>query len=309
MSVGSKRSVISRERLEELSQPNIVYVITCFQRDFFCDGHFDGNCWRGFFSLYLQVAYGIYFAKKNGLPHKVDFGNLDYFYSDETKFEGNRNFWEYYFEIDPPNSSLREVINSKYENYPLRIWDRKFFKKFHIAVSLDFRLRDEISKAIQNATIQFSGNTILGIHVRRTDHYQEIAPVKLSSLYKLINRRVNAFDKLFVATDDEEVLKTLKKAYKEKVIYHSSLRSSGKAPIHGVQNKANGYLLGKEALIDCHSLALCDELILSPSNLSYCALIINPNIPFRIAESWESKVDRWKTLAAYYLNEWGLRKW
>ncbi|EPR72189.1 hypothetical protein ADIWIN_2817 [Winogradskyella psychrotolerans RS-3] len=50
-------------------------------------------------------------------------------------------------------------------------------------------------------------------------------------------------------------------------------------------------LLAKEALLDCITLSNCDELILSPSNLSYTALVFNPEVKYTIIES---KVATWK---------------
>jgi len=303
------RSVIPKDRIIALTKPKSIYVICCFEQDYFCDGHLEGHCWRGFFSLYLQVAYGIFFAKNIGIPYRVNFGNLDYFYSDEVKFNGNRNFWEYYFHSEPKDNTLTDVINSKFENYPLRIWDRNFIKKIHSVVFSEFSLKEDISQSIHKVKIQFEGHRVLGIHIRRTDHVFEVQPVKIEVYFDLVSRKISNFDKLFIATDDRDILQRFNAIYQNKVIYNDCIRSSGFTPLHGLENKENGYLLGKQALIDCHSLALCDELILSPSNLSYCALLINPEITYSIAESWKSKINRWKTLGAYYLNKWGIRKW
>lgn len=304
-----KRSSIPKDRLALLKTTGAVYGITCFQTDYYCKSHNDGRCRRGFFSLFLQAIYGIQFANNMGLNYYVDFGNLEYSYSESWRFDGNKNFWEYYFE-QPFNKPTGDIVyNSKFENFPLKVWDRPFIRQLHHTMISNLKIRSEIQVAIDAVKVRFNTGKILGVHVRKTDHYMEVEPVKDIVIFQMIDKKLGSFDKLFLATDDANVLGVFEKKYGNKLISNSFFRSCGKVAIHDNDDNSNGYELGKEALMDCFSLSFCDKVILSPSNLSYCALVLNPELPYEIAESREAKWQRWKTLGAYYLNKWGIRKW
>ncbi|MCH6236494.1 hypothetical protein [Cognataquiflexum rubidum] len=305
----AKRSSIDNNRLELLKSKDIVYLITCFQSEYYCEDHHEGRCQRGFFSLFLQAVYGIQFAKRLNLDYYIDFGNLNYSYSEAEKFNGNQNFWEYYFKQAPKNPTSEGIFNLRFENYPLRVWNKSFFRELHQVVISNLQFRNEIQETIDATKERFNKLRVLGIHFRKTDHYVEVKPVKDSLFLKLVDKQIASFDRLFLATDDAQILELFENRYGDKLMYNSFVRSSGKVAIHKIGDCSNGYEIGKEALLDCLSLSLCDHAILSPSNLSYCALVFNPELPYQIAESSSAKRYRLKTLGAYYLNKWGIRKW
>jgi hypothetical protein len=305
----AKRSYIKKDRLGLLNSENSIYGITCYQSEYYCKDHKNERCKRGFFSLFLQAVYGIQFANNLGLPYYVDFGNLNYSYSEEERFEGNKNFWDYYFcqQVIPANS--RVIYNSRFETYPLKIWDRGFIRQLNQTVISNLKFKDDILKAIDELKVRFSAEKILGIHIRKTDHFNEVEPAKDTSILRKVDEKIRAFDKLFLATDDQEILRLFQKKYGEKLIFNPFYRSSGVVAIHGSEKNSNGFQLGKEALLDCLSLSFCNHVILSPSNLSYCVLVFNPELKYELVESRTAKWHRLKTLGAYFLNKWGIRKW
>jgi len=304
-----KRSSIDKDRLDLLKSKDTVYLITCHQYEFYCKSHNTGRCRRGFFSLFLQAVYGIQFANRMDLLYYVDFGNLIYSYSEGEKFYGNENFWEYYFEQDPIKPKSNVVYNTKFENFPLRVWNKRFIRKLHQTVISNLRFKNDIQEDIEAIKKRFNEVKVLGIHVRKTDHYHEIEPANDSTILKLVDKHIASFDRLFLATDDALVLEGFEHKYGDKLMYNSFYRSSGNVAIHDNGDNSNGYQLGKEALLDCYSLSFCDFTILSPSNLSYCALVLNPDLPYELAESRSARWYRFKTLGAYYLDKWGIRKW
>lgn len=304
--MANKRSIIQPERMALLKKPKAVYTVSCYEVEYFCTTHTDG-CWRGFFSLYLQAVYGILFAKRAGIPYHIDFANLIYRYTDENKMY-DRNFWNNYFEQKPADNQKR-IINIRSENYPLRIWNKKFIKTLHEQAVSGIIIKPEINREINQIISQFTGLKVLGAHIRRTDHFHEVKPANISAYFKIIDSRLNHYDKLFIATDDEHTLKIFTARYPQKVIYNQVIRSTGSIAVHADTKTENRYLLGKEALLDCYSLAACSEAILSPSNLSYVALLINPELPYQLVESWPAKRRRWKTLIVFYLDRWNIRKW
>ncbi len=304
-----KRSSITNDRLALLKSKEALYLITCLQEEYYCKDHQKGQCSRGFFSLFLQAVYGIRFALQWNLPYYVDFGNLKYSYSDRTKFKDNQNFWEYYFEQTPISPNAKTIYNARFENYPLKIWDRSFLRQLHQTVISNLSPRQEIKDLIGSIKKVFDNKRVLGIHIRKTDHYHEVEPAKDAVYLQLVDQQLASFDQLFLATDDTDVLQLFEKKYGDKLMYHPFSRSTGDVPIHGSHARSNGYELGKEALLDCYALSFCTKAILSPSNLSYCALIFNPDLPYQMAESNAAKWQRLKTLGLYYLNQWGIRKW
>lgn len=242
------------------------------------------------------------------MPYQVDFGGLTYSYSDTDRFGGNRNFWDYYFVQEPVDAS-KGVLNGRFENYPLKIWNRDFVRALHREALSEIRLQDDLQVEVDRIKLQFKNHKILGVHIRKTDHYQEVRPVGDERYIQLIKKHIAGFDKLFVATDDQKILATLQQIYKDRVIAHPFYRSSGGKALHEDPDNRRGYELGRQALLDCYSLAACDMVILSPSNLSYAALLIHPELDYLLAESWEAKWNRWKTQLAFLLDKWGIRKW
>ncbi|MBD3627491.1 hypothetical protein [Cyclobacterium sp.] len=303
-----KRSSISSYRKQKLLEKNACYIITCFGNEFLCKAHPEGRCERGFFSLFLQVLYGMAFAKKIGIPYTVDFSNVCYAYSDPVKKE-NTNFWERLVVPKIPDPGYVPVYNLRYETHPLRIWNRNFLRQLNCIFQSEVRFQDQLQVKIRAIKEAFKSFRILGIHGRRTDHYTEIQPAADEVYMKKIETRISTFDKLFVATDDANFLEKLKMLYPDKIIAHDFFRSEGKKGIHDHGGEMNGLFLGEQALLDCISLSLCQHLILSPSNLSYVALVFQPELPYTLAESASSTWSRRKTLLAYKLNQWGIRKW
>jgi hypothetical protein len=303
-----KRSQPDRERLAQLLRENSYYHITCYNDEFYCGDHPDGKCRRGFFSLFIQALYGMSFAKSYGLPYKVDFSNVSYPYS-EPKDDALTNFWEDLIvsEVLPPG--LTPVYNLKYETYPLRIWHRGFLRSLHKTCRSEIRFQKNLASKLVTIKKTFEPFRVLGVHARRTDHHLEVPAADEEALLRSIRKKMQEFDRLFVATDDAYFLESLKRLYPGRVIAHDFCRSETSQAVHDFRGKKNGKLLGEQALLDCLSLSFCQELILSPSNLSYAALIFQPELPYSLVESSTAARSRRKTLLAYLLNRWGIRKW
>lgn len=304
-----KRSSVSEMRLSQLTQKNVRYIISCYQNEFFCEHHPGGKCSRGFFSLFLQVIYGIIFANKYGLPYYIDFSNVVYAYSTLGTGQEKNNFWEYLFIQPPLNDADKKVLNEQYEVYPLRIWNRKHLRLLHAAMKEGLRINNAVKTEINEIQMKMEKVKTLGIHFRKTDHYLEVPPADEAVFFRKIKKKIPAYDRIFVATDDKNLLEKLKNMFPQKIFAHDFVRSQGSLSIHHNEENKDGLLLAKEALIDCISLSFCEELILSPSNLSYTALVFNPEIKYTIVESKVARQSRVKTLIGYHLDKLGIRKW
>jgi hypothetical protein len=303
-----KRSQIHDERLAEFRQHKSIYVITCGLKGCPCSGK-DEGCGRGLFSLFLQAIYGIDFSLRIGMPYHIDFGNIAYCYSDEKL--SDRNFWNYYFQqpiVQLPKHA-NPVFNKFIELYPLRIWNKSHFREIHNRIIKDLKLIDDLQFFINKRTEEFRRNKILGVHIRGTDHSDEVPPVKFEKYTQTINKFLPTHDRLFVATDDLKLLQRLKELYRTKIMFNEVARSDDEIPIHLNRSISNGRKLGYDVILDCYCLSLCKKAILSHSNVSYSALMLNPELSYILLERPGSKVKRLKTILLYHLNKWNIRKW
>ena len=303
-----KRSIISKSRLAELRTPGSIYIITCGLHGCPCNGK-DEGCERGFFSLFIQAVYGIDFSIRMGIPYHVDFGNIMYRYSDNRM--SDRNFWNYFFHQPTPELSKDSVsvLNKFIELYPLKIWDRNHFREIHARVIRHLSFTEDITLRLQERTHQFKNNNILGIHIRGTDHAEEIPPAKFDKYIKVISAHLPNYHKLFVATDDNNLKAKLERLYPDKIFFNEVERSNSGTAVHLNNALEDRIKLGLDVILDCFSLSACSKVILSPSNVSYAALLLNPELPYILIEHPLAKAKRLKTLLVYYMNKWGVRKW
>jgi hypothetical protein len=297
--------IVHHQRMSTFKKPGNVYVITCTD-EFICN-HING-CGRGFYSLFIQALQGTFLAQRMSMPYYIDFGNRHYRYSDALK--GEPNFWDNYF-IQPqskPDSAV-SIDNYPHEVFPICIWDRSYFKAIHTEVVSRLAWKPEVLAYLNRETEILKQHNILGVHIRKTDHFNETVPVPLDLYFKKIDQQINRFDKLFIATDDHNVLQILQNRYGSKLIYHQVHRSEGTTAIHSRIDIDNRYQLGLDALLDGYSLSLCKKAILSPSNLSYAACLFNPRLSYELMESRQAWQKRMKSLILYNLDRWNVRKW
>lgn len=302
--VRHKRSIVFPERANELSKGD-VYVITCGIAG--CPCGQSETCERGFFSLFIQAVYGIDFAQRNTIPYHIDFGNITYCYSDPL--QEDPNWWNYYFEQpipEKPEHSMA-VINRFHELYPIPIWDRSHLRRMHHHVQ-HLIFQKDAGDYITRAREMIRPDS-LGVHVRRTDHPESIFPVRLEDYYKVIDKQIDRFDMLFLSTDDDRVVEEFRKRYGSFVHVNDVMRSSDTGAVHRNFEYTRRRQLGLEVLADCLCLASCKKLILTFSNVSYAALLFNPEIPYTLLERPRTTWRRYKTLIVYYLDKWGIRKW
>lgn len=276
-----KKWELSEQRRSQF-QKNGVYTICCYVDDCSCAAKSD-ICPRGFFSLFLQVLYGIELAQRNQLAFQVDFGNHLYLYTDASR--ADRNFWNYFFVQDglskPDNENI--VRNLFHEVYPLRVWRRKHFLRLHKALE-ELTFREEIANKLQAKKEFFSKHNVLGVQIRRTDHAQEIEPVPLASFLEEIDKRIRYFDYLFVATDDSQIIDLLRNKYGNRLLTNKVQRSNNGIAVHVNPEFENRYQLAEEAIIDCYCLSLCKYAILVQSNISYSAVVFNPELNYKLME-------------------------
>ncbi len=304
-----KRSIIPAARLAQLKERGAAYEVRCGISGCPCDNP-GAYCGRGFFSLFIQAVYGIEFARRIEIPYYINFGSCIYPYS-KPDHPADPNFWNYYFRqpLKDADGIHHSVINDFIEIYPLRIWNRSFIRQIHDSVVKHLQFTDEVTAVLEDVAANFKTGPVLGVHIRRTDHHEEIPAVKIESYMSEVERKLVKGERLFLATDDKHVLDIFAKKYGDMLLVNNVLRSSGKVSTHSNPEFIDKFRLGLDALVDCYSLSLCRQVILTQSNLSYAALLFNPELKFRLMERPRTSIRRLKTLLAYNLDRWGIRKW
>ena len=172
-----------------------------------------------------------------------------------------------------PSADSTLIINEAFEVYPIRIWEKSFIEKIHHKVITKLQWREDVWQFVLKNTAEIRNHAVLGIHIRKTDHSNELKPSPLEDYFTQIDRLLPSYTKLFVATDYKDVLETMRQKYLDKIIFHVAHRSRGTVAVHTMHNLLDRYQLGLEALLDCYSLSLCKKTIRSPSNLSYEACL------------------------------------
>ncbi len=301
-----KKNVISEARKRLLTQKDVVYTVRC--NGTHCDcSQFGIDCRRGFFSLWLQAVYGIYFAKKLDTTSYIDFGDKPYMYSDPAQYQGELNFWNYYYEQgNKPEGRI--IPNEQFENYPLRIWKRNHLRKVHQSVVKNLMLNNQVKSYIENLLSLFKEFRTLGVHIRGTDHPDEVPKVPFDRYRTILKAHLKSYQKIFVATDEQALLESLQDEFGDRLVFQSAIRAEGNQAIHTDLSIQDRYRLGLEVLADCYALAGCDKAILVHSNVSYASLLLNPELKYNLLETKESLSKRLKTELLYTLDHWGIRR-
>ncbi len=294
---------ISPGRKEQLAAARY-YEIRCGLPDCLCT-HAESYCERGFFSLFIQAINGILFAKHFGLDPWINFGGINYLFSDPG--EKDANFWNYYFLQDSPPSAEHIVANRLFETYPLRIWHRTLLRKMNKEGIAELNFRPEVKQLLDKSASQVRSRSTLGIHWRGTDHHLEVPPAPLARLQRLIRKKLKHYDQLFVATDEQNVLEVLQQEFGGKVVHSGATRSASGQAVHRDPGMKNKRQLGLEVIKDVYTMAHCKEVILTHSNVSYAVLLFNPEIPYTLLERRSMRWMRWKTILVYLLDRWGIR--
>lgn len=303
-----KRYQISAARRRILTQPGSVYTVRCTGAHCDCQ-QFGPGCRRGFFSLWIQAIYGRYFASSLGISSYIDFGDKPYLYSDPARFKGNLNFWDYYYVQDSFGPDRIRVPNEFTENYPLRIWKRKHLKKVHEVSVINLELQHKTAEYINSLKEKCIGNNILGVHIRGTDHPDEVPAISLERYIRILKMNSGKYQKFFISTDDHKVLVSLIREFgKERLIFQEAIRSDSDLAVHTNMQYPDRYQLGLEVLADCYCLSVCQKALLAHSNVSYAALLLNPGLTYTLLETWQSRRKRVKASLLYNLDRWGFRK-
>lgn len=257
--------------------------------------------WEGFFSNYFYVLSHIQYAAEKGWIPVVDMENYPSLYSEDTPVNGSMNAWEYYFR-QPGGVSAQEAYASG--NYVLS--ECRYLSQYHVPVfevnkgfiteqmiDVLFPLQKEcipIHKELTEAAESFFrshvGNSrCIGAHVRGTDtyrHYEKHSlPPAVNTVITTIREILESDPdcKILLCCDEDKMLSLFRELFGERVFYSDSFRSTkdDNVGIHFTSDSRSlhKFSLGKEVLMDCLMLSMCDYLICGSSNVASAATMLN----------------------------------
>jgi hypothetical protein len=256
---------------------------------------------RGFFAMFRTALENLQYCEKMGYILIPDWTATSY-----NEKEYGDNAWDYYFEplggykLEDIKKNDCEAIRASWDSLqieirPIRVHSRTLTirQTYNHYINRYIRIKPSVPKKVNTFYEKnMKWPNILGIHMRRTDHYIDHHlipygryPISDEKFIENIDKYVNKYPhcKIFIATDSQESFDNIKASYGDRVISWDSIRSKDKTSIHGGgydngMGSVSNYKKGEDALIDCLLLSRCDFLIRNTSDLSVAALHFNPNL-------------------------------
>lgn len=270
---------------------------------------------NGFCSLLLYSLLHLAYADAFSFEPVVCWGENTLYY--DKAFSTMNNVFEYYFE-NVSNVPVNK-IHSCYRVTEAKGVDRDLFylhnryeqvqgeiERLALIVKKYIRLKPLIKDEFWDELCKFTGNrNTLGVHVRATDfnagfdnHPKVVTPKEYLETTKDICSKYG-FDRVFLATDDAEVVCLFKETFGDSLYYYeNSYRSLNGDPVHyGTkknQREYHQYLLGIEIIKDIYTLGSCAGLVAGRSNVSECARIINKcnDYEYKVVEILDKGINR-----------------
>lgn len=211
----------------------------------------------------------------------------NYYYTDQETI-GRVNWWEYCFK-QPFPYTLEEVYHSckvvlchgMYAGQLSEILDEDKVRQSHELVLRYMQLSSEAEKICEYEWKKIIGNNkrILGVKCRGTDYLglkpfgHSVLPSiqmtiqKIEELKELWGQEVGKYDAIFVATEDENILQSLKAHFKDELICNDCYRfaDTGHTGLFDVISKGHDARYKYEKMMDylvtTYCLSRCDALI------------------------------------------------
>lgn len=244
----------------------------------------------GFFSYWWNTIMGLSFCEKYHLTPVVDWTSNSAYY-EENGYNGIYNPFEYYYQ---PLSDIKVDDVMKSESVVLctphsrGYSDTSYKLKTNAAdfVGLNkkyIKLRPEVEKKIMSdINSLLKKRKTLAVHVRGVEWgniKNHPIPIGLDNYTSKIDEALEqyGFEQIFLATDSEDTIEYMKNKYNDKIVFYDDVARASKGSKtlalydNSIERENNHYLLGIEVLRDMMTLASCDGIIASHSNISMAA--------------------------------------
>jgi hypothetical protein len=237
----------------------------------------------GFFSDFNTILACLHYFLKNDVKNFSAIWHNDYIQSSQynmfNKFFFTTPIFDSYDVIDAPASisgSFWKCFN-EHETY---VDINKTLKHYNY-------FENPIYKQIveDNNKRQFIPSKTLGVHIRGTDHTQHgpllTLDYYLDQIYKKIKE--NNYKQVFIATDENRVIEFFKKCAGKCLIYHEDvIRSQDGRAFHTNLSLTPDQKdkLPIDILKEAITLSMCDEILVTSSNVSAYSIYIRPEIKY-----------------------------
>lgn len=161
------------------------------------------------------------------------------------------------------------------------------FEKY---IHLNERTKEYVDKNVNNI---LKYGKVLGVHVRGTDYLRlEMNLPKPITVEEFVTAVRSAdiqdkYDKIFLATDDANVLEAFRNEFKDRLLFYAdAFRSDNHNGAHCTfsDRPLHRYKLGLELLRDIYTLANCNSLVCGLSQVSFAARYVNLAIRKKFTE-------------------------
>jgi len=256
----------------------------------------------GFCAEWVYWLNRVSFSDKMGFKHCINWIDSQFYKEEELE---NGNIFEYFFE-QPADISVEETLKSQnvifdynsidygyYDSFAPGRNDDYIFSETDIInfskiqkkyIRLNECLKNEIDLDIINL---LKRKKVLAVHARGADakipYNNHPIPVTIEDYIDNARREMNAIqaEKIFLATDDNNILKRFVEEFGDKLLYYNDVeRSDGvRMSCYGESNRfMHHYKLGKEIIRDVYTMAACQGLVCSTSYVSYIVRILKKSM-------------------------------
>jgi hypothetical protein len=125
----------------------------------------------------------------------------------------------------------------------------------------------------------------LGVHVRQTDHGYHGKLLTIEEYFNETDRKLENYENIFVATDENRIIQKFVERYGNRVFFNEDIiRSDNSDPVHLGKYLQYREKLAGDVIKDAISLSMCDEIIMTSSNIAHYVFMLNPELKY-------SKID------------------
>ena len=237
----------------------------------------------GFFSDFNTILGSLHHLKLNNIKFYCDWKNIHYQESNYNMFD------KYFFNQDVSRIEEDKIYQTAVDvGFPYIVVaenkiktndDRSGFQDLHETLKY-FNYFENVFYKNCKEKINIKSKT-LGVHVRQTDHWGHGPLLPCEYYFQKIDEKIKDYDYIFLATDENIIVNKFQEKYGDKLYLNEKIiRSDNHDPIHTGKYPQHKEKLAEDVFIDVLSLAACDEIIITTSNISHYIFIINPNIKY-----------------------------
>lgn len=246
----------------------------------------------GFFSNFNLIAGSLNYIRENNIDKFYVFWQNP-FYQDQ-----NYNLFDKYFFQQQPiqeftvqksafdlgiDINCENTITQPREKGSSNCLNLLPSKKLHDTLKHFNYFENKIYKNCKNVCAKKTKS--LGVHVRQTDHKYHGTLLELEKYFDEIDKKINDYDNIFLATDEIKIIELFEQKYQNKIYFNKNIiRSDNSDPIHQGKYFHHREKLAIDVITDAISLSLCDEVIITSSNVISYVFMLNPDIKY-------SKID------------------